>query len=82
LPDQALDLIVTDPPFFDNVHYSELADFFNAWRQLTHAGANDSTTTRSSAEVQDADADNFAVKLKAVFKNGRAQCPRIHSLPD
>ncbi len=28
LPDSCVDLVVTDPPFFDNVHYSELADFF------------------------------------------------------
>ena len=28
LPDGSVDLVVTDPPFFDNVHYSELADFF------------------------------------------------------
>jgi putative DNA methylase len=34
LPDQSVDLVVTDPPFFDNVHYSELADFFFAWQQL------------------------------------------------
>ena len=32
---RSVDLIVTDPPFFDNVHYSELADFFHAWRQST-----------------------------------------------
>ena len=35
LPDRSVDLIVTDPPFFDNVHYSELADFFHAWQQLS-----------------------------------------------
>lgn len=34
LPDRSVDLIVTDPPFFDNVHYSELADFFYAWQML------------------------------------------------
>jgi putative DNA methylase len=34
LPNASVDLVVTDPPFFDNVHYSELADFFFAWQQL------------------------------------------------
>src|SRR5208337_3222822 len=34
LPAKSIDLVVTDPPFFDNVHYSELADFFHAWQQL------------------------------------------------
>ncbi len=73
LPDQCLDLIVTDPPFFDNVHYSELADFFHAWQQLTSSAADGDTTTRSPAEVQDADADSFAAKLQAVF----CECHRI-----
>ena len=31
LPDKSVSLIVTDPPFFDNVHYSQLADFFYYW---------------------------------------------------
>lgn len=34
LRDKSVDLVVTDPPFFDNVHYSELADFFYVWQQL------------------------------------------------
>ncbi len=74
LPDRSLDLVVTDPPFFDNVHYSELADFFHAWQQLTpDAATNYRATTRSPLEVQDADAGSFAVKLRAVFR----ECHRI-----
>lgn len=29
LPDGSVDVVLTDPPFFDNVHYSQLADFFH-----------------------------------------------------
>jgi putative DNA methylase len=74
LPDKCLDLIVTDPPFFDNVHYSELADFFYAWQSLYQRGfINGARTTRNVREVQDADADSFAAKLRAVL----AECYRI-----
>ncbi|MCL6536853.1 MAG: DUF1156 domain-containing protein [Armatimonadetes bacterium] len=31
LPDQSVDLVITDPPYYDNVHYSELSNFFYAW---------------------------------------------------
>jgi putative DNA methylase len=74
LTDKSVDLIVTDPPFFDNVHYSELADFFYAWQSLYPRGflAN-STTTRHAREVQDSDAERFADKLCAVF----AECHRV-----
>jgi putative DNA methylase len=75
LPDRSIDLIVTDPPFFDNVHYSELADFFHAWRQLAPGSGPDAdggtTTTRRPSEVQDSDAGRFAAKLRGVFRECR-----------
>jgi putative DNA methylase len=74
LPDASVDLIVTDPPFFDNVHYSELADFFYAWQQLLPRGfTGDRHTTRTSGEVQDTEDDRFAAKLAGVFR----ECHRI-----
>jgi putative DNA methylase len=71
LPSQSLDLVVTDPPFFNNVHYSELADFFYSWQQLVEGER--CLTTRRSTEVQDSDADKFADKLENVFK----ECHRV-----
>ena len=34
LPDQCVDLVLTDPPYYDNVMYSELSDFFYVWLRL------------------------------------------------
>ncbi|RLC86515.1 MAG: hypothetical protein DRI79_09900 [Chloroflexi bacterium] len=34
IPDQSVDAVITDPPYFDNVQYSELADFFHVWLRL------------------------------------------------
>jgi putative DNA methylase len=75
LPDGSVDLVVTDPPFFDNVHYSELADFFFVWQELYFNGSPGArrTTTRQKAEVQDVDARSFAAKLGAVFH----ECHRV-----
>lgn len=75
LPDQSVDLVVTDPPFFDNVHYSELADFFYVWQELYFFGKGSSrtATTRHQEEVQDTDSRAFADKLRAVF----AECHRV-----
>ena len=33
--DNAIDLVVTDPPYFDDVQYAELAALFLAWAQAT-----------------------------------------------
>ena len=70
----SVDLVLTDPPFFDNVHYSELADFFYAWQQLTPRGfIGSSNSTRSKGEVQDTSSEDFATKLKNVFR----ECNRV-----
>ncbi len=34
LPSESVDAVVTDPPYFDNVQYAELADFFYVWLRL------------------------------------------------
>jgi putative DNA methylase len=74
LPDESIDLVITDPPFFDNVHYSELADFFYSWQTLHPRGfINNGSTTRQKEEVQDTEAHKFAAKLGAVLK----ECRRV-----
>lgn len=74
LSDKSVDLIVTDPPFFDNVHYSELADFFFAWQALyPHGFIGQRKGTRHQDEVQDADVDAFGSKLESVYR----ECARV-----
>lgn len=34
IPSQSVDLVVTDPPYYDNIHYSELSNFFYVWLSL------------------------------------------------
>ena len=70
LPDSSVDLVVTDPPFFDNVHYSELADFFYVWIRhiLGDRGVFKASTTRTAGEVQHVDPEIFSSNLSSVFK--------------
>ena len=70
LPNGSVDLVVTDPPFFDNVHYSQLADFFYAWQRLIldDFPSHRTDTTRSKAEVQNSDARAFTERLTLVFQ--------------
>ena len=73
LQPKSVDLVVTDPPFFDNVHYSELADFFYAWQQLDARNGDSACSTRHSREVQDTEVDGFTMKLRDVFR----ECHRV-----
>ncbi len=74
IPDESITHVVTDPPFFDNVHYSELADFFYSWAKRFPRGfILPGKTTRSLEEVQDTDYEKFSAKLSDVFN----ECHRI-----
>lgn len=75
LAPQSIDAVVTDPPFFDNVHYSQLADFFYVWQShiLSGNGIRLASTTRSSSEVQTSDSSAFAERLRRVW----IECHRV-----
>jgi putative DNA methylase len=71
----SVDAVISDPPFFDNVHYSELADFFHVWHRhvLGRDGPLKSNTTRATGEVQNADGATFTARLTAVW----TECHRV-----
>lgn len=76
LPDQSVDLVVTDPPYMDNVHYSELADFFHTWlRELVPHSQypRELRTTRSGREVQSASPGQFGEAISGVWR----ECRRV-----
>jgi adenine-specific DNA methylase len=52
------------------VHYSQLADFFHVWQRhiLGNDGVRESETTRCALEVQHGDAETFAKRLEAVWR--------------
>jgi adenine-specific DNA methylase len=70
-----VDAVITDPPFFDNVHYSQLADFFHVWQRhiLGKNGNHTYHSTRSTAEVQQRDPTIFTERLRGVW----AECHRV-----
>jgi putative DNA methylase len=75
IADGVVDAVITDPPFFDNVHYSQLADFFYVWIRdmMGREGIFLRETTRSVEEVQQTDSQRFTDNLIAVFED----CHRV-----
>ena len=70
----SVDAVVTDPPFFDNVHYSQLADFFHVWQQyILQPRGQPMLTTRSDLEVQQTNPGVFMERLRAVWQ----ECRRV-----
>jgi putative DNA methylase len=75
IEDGVVDAVITDPPFFDNVHYSQLADFFHVWirEMMGREGVFQRETTRSTEEVQQTDSRRFTDNLLSVFRD----CHRV-----
>ena len=81
IPDDSVDAVITDPPYFDNVQYSELADFFYVWLRLAlkdRYPAFAGELTPKEAEVvanpgQGKDAEFYLVGLTTVFR----ECHRV-----
>jgi putative DNA methylase len=76
IPDGVVDLVITDPPYFDFIHYSELSDFFFAWlspalkERYSFFQGNDSS---HPGEVQHKEPKVFAQQLSRVF----SECYRV-----
>lgn len=71
IPDGVIDCVITDPPYFDFIHYSELSDFFYAWLSPILKGKYQFFTPISSRrknEVQNTDVNIFSRLLSRVFR--------------
>ena len=64
LDDASIDAVVMDPPYYDNVMYAELSDFFYVWLKRTAGYVYPELFTRALT-----DKDREAVANPAKFKN-------------
>jgi len=81
IPDQSVDAVVTDPPYLDNVMYSELSGFFYAWLRLGLRGRYPQWEQESAVQPEEAiknveqgkDAAFYRRVLTSVFQ----ECHRV-----
>ena len=74
VPSGVVDAVITDPPYFDFVHYSELSDFFFAWLSPVLKARYpwfDKADSSDKGEVQQKDPRAFARQLGLVFAEAR-----------
>ena len=86
IPDKSVDIICVDPPYYNNVQYAELSDFFYVWEKRTFRDLYPETFGRRLTNKQDeavanpvrdgsaADADHVYERLMGeIF----AECRRV-----
>ena len=71
ISDTSVDLILTDPPYCDNIAYSELSDFFLPWMQQFGLIPN---TPSPSALSSNLAAQTRGAAAVATFKAGLSEC--------
>lgn len=70
----SVDIALTDPPYFDNVAYSELSDFFQPWLEhlalVPPASARRASVSRALSASRNADetVESFASELGEAFR--------------
>ncbi|HSH05973.1 MAG TPA: hypothetical protein VLL52_25885 [Anaerolineae bacterium] len=72
LPTNSVDYIVTDPPYFDSVQYSDLAEFFRVWlRHWLPDAADWEYNQQASAVTPTIDTlGHYQTLLTAIFQEG------------
>ena len=70
LDDHSVDFILTDPPYFDNIAYSELADFYLPWMQMFGLAPK----SKSGTLPENLSAISRGPSGFEVFKEGLANC--------
>ncbi len=79
LPDQSIDFIITDPPYFDSIHYSELSNFFYVWlkRVVNHPYFSSAHVPIDAEaivnETMDKGEQEYQALMTAVFR----ECHRV-----
>ncbi len=76
LPDDSVDHVVTDPPYYDSVQYSDLSNFFRVWlKQILPREADWSYNQRASVvfEGGNSRASKYAEALAQIWK----ECARV-----
>lgn len=70
IPDESVDLVLTDPPYGANVMYSELIDFFHVWNYQSSISEQIGFTTELSPKINEIIVNPVAGKDFACYQNG------------
>lgn len=79
--DNSVDLVITDPPYFDNLNYSRLADFFYVWLRIglmeDYVFFTPETSAREKEVIMNGSVtrsvDELVVSLTKIFR----ECHRV-----
>jgi hypothetical protein len=80
LADSTVDFVITDPPYFDSVQYSDLSHFFRVWLQWLLPDAADwhFALVSSAVAETEGEAEKYRTVLGAIFGEANRVLKRPH----
>lgn len=75
LPDKSVDYVITDPPYFDSVQYSDLSHYFRVWLQWVLPNDTNWKFAPLSSAVAETEANKtkYRIVLTAIWR----ECNRV-----
>ncbi len=81
IPDSTIDVVLTDPPYFDMISYSELADFFYVWLRLalreSYPWFNPPSSSRHDEMIVNDSPGNDPEKFVQKLTSALSECHRV-----
>ena len=86
LQDESIDLVVNDPPYYNNVMYSELADYFYVWMkrglrdfypELFSSYLTDKASEAVANPFRDGSAENAKLNYESLMREMYSECFRV-----
>ena len=75
IPDASVDLVLSDPPYFDNIAYSELSDFYLPWLQQFGLAPKSEVIAKTPPTLGDnLAAKGRGVQAEALFWRALGEC--------
>lgn len=70
LPDQSIDAVVTDPPYYDSIQYTDLAEYFRVWLRCMLPEVTDWDYDAAAVAVnseRNGEDDHYLATLSGIF---------------
>ena len=81
IPSETMDYVITDPPYFDNINYSELSNFFYVWLRLALKDRIDHFTSEYVPKSPEIVCDERSGKSMEFYEKGLTEvfneCNRV-----
>lgn len=79
IPNESVDFVITDPPYYDSIHYSELSNFFYVWlaKLIKHPCFSRVSVPTDAEAIVNSGMDKGSIEYQNLIMAVFRECERI-----